>query len=230
MFEQSLTEIRTRARLVLCPSAATMLDAERAGIPVERLRLVPWGVEALPVNDVDRLAVREKYGLPSEYLLFVGTLEPRKNLRRLTQALEMCGADVPLIVAGAQGWGEDVSDCDPRVQFIGFVSDTDLPALYSGAAAFCYPSEREGFGMPVLEAMSYGVPVVTSRGTSTEEVAGGAAVLVDPFSVEDIARGIESALADRGSLSAKGLRQAARHRWSETARLTVQAYREVLGR
>lgn len=230
VFEQSLREIRTRARLVLCPSAATMLDAERAGIPADRLRLVPWGVEAFPVNDVDRLAVREKHGLPSEYLLFVGTLEPRKNLRRLTQALEMSGADVPLIVAGAQGWGEDVSDCDPRVQFIGFVPDTDLPALYSGAAAFCYPSEREGFGMPVLEAMSYGVPVVTSRGTSTEEVAGGAAVLVDPFSVEDIARGIESALADRRSLSAKGLRQAARHRWSETARLTVQAYREVLGR
>ena len=84
--------------------------------------------------------------------------------------------------------------------------------------------------MPVLEAMSYGVPVVTSKGTSTEEVAGGAAVLVDPFSVEDIARGIADVLSDRKSLSTKGLRQAARHRWSETARLTVKAYREALDR
>ena len=230
IFEQSLAEIRERARLVLCPSAATMLDAERAGIEADRLRLVPWGVEASPVTEDDRESVRSKYALPDHYLLFVGTLEPRKNLRRLTQALSMCRANLPLVVAGAHGWGEHVGGDTARVQFIGFVSDADLPALYSGASAFCYPSEREGFGMPVLEAMSYGVPVVTSRGTSTEEVAGGAAVLVDPYSVEDIARGIESALDDHQSLSAKGLRQAARHRWSETARLTVQAYREVLGR
>lgn len=230
IFEQSLAEIRSRARLVLCPSAATILDAERAGIPSDRLRLVPWGVEAAPVAQPDRDAVREKYGLPAEYLLFVGTLEPRKNLRRLTEALEMCGTELTLVVAGAHGWGDIVDNDAARVQFIGFVPDADLPALYSGASVFCYPSEREGFGMPVLEAMSYGVPVVTSKGTSTEEVAGGAAVLVDPFSVQDIASGIESALSDRKSLSAKGLRQAARHRWSETARLTVLAYREVLGR
>jgi glycosyltransferase involved in cell wall biosynthesis len=109
------------------------------------------------------------------------------------------------------------------------VADSDLPALYSSAAAFCYPSEREGFGMPVLEAMSYGTPVVTSLGTSTEEVAGGAAVLVDPFEVEDIARGINEALSRRHELSFWGLRQAARRQWSETARLTVAAYREVIG-
>lgn len=230
VFEQSLAEIRSRARLVLCPSAATMLDAERAGIAPDRLRLVPWGVEASPVTAAACAEVRSRYGLPSEYLLFVGTLEPRKNLRRLIQALQICGADLPLVVAGAQGWGDTVAEDMTRVMFIGFIPDGDLPALYSGAAAFCYPSEREGFGMPVLEAMSYGIPVVTSKGTSTEEVAGGAAVLVDPFSVEDIARGIGTALADRRTLAVKGLRQAARHRWSETARLTVQAYREALER
>lgn len=228
IFEQSLARIRSNARLVLCPSSATMLDAERAGIDPGRLRLVPWGVEAAPVTHEDRLEVREKYGLPKEYLLFVGTLEPRKNLRRLIEALAVCSADLPLVVAGAHGWGENVANDCSHVQFIGFVPDADLPALYSGARVFCYPSEREGFGMPVLEAMSYGVPVVTSRGTSTEEVAGGAAVLVDPYSVEDIALGIEKALGDSPSLSSRGLRQAARHRWSETARLTVQAYREAL--
>jgi glycosyltransferase involved in cell wall biosynthesis len=135
---------------------------------------------------------------------------------------------LPLVVAGAKGWGDSGIDSIEGVQFIGFVPDTDLPSLYASALVFCYPSEREGFGMPVLEAMSQGVPVVTSLGTSTEEVAGGAAVLVDPFSVDDIRRGIEEALSRRSELILWGHRQAARRQWSETARLTVAAYREVL--
>jgi len=228
IFERSLVEMRRRARLVLCPSMATMLDAERAGIDVDRLRLIPWGVEASPVTETDRSAVRSKFGLPQQYLLFVGTVEPRKNLRRLIEALDAVGSPLPLVVAGAQGWGDVGLPARSDVHFIGFVPDGDLPALYSGAAAFCYPSEREGFGMPVLEAMSYGTPVVTSFGTSTEEVAGGAAVLVNPFSVEDIARGITEALSHREELSKWGLRQAARHQWSDTARLTAAAYREAL--
>lgn len=228
IFERSLAEITKHARLVLCPSSATMLDAERAGIGADRLRLVPWGVEATPVTSPDRAAVRAKYSLPEEYLLFVGTLEPRKNLKRLTEAVRMTTSDLPLVVAGAQGWGDNVERGAANVHFIGFVSDSDLPALYSEASVFCYPSEREGFGMPVLEAMSYGVPVVTSRGSSTEEVAGGAAVLVDPYAVEDIAHGIDEALDRRRALVQLGMRQAARHRWSETARLTIQAYREAL--
>lgn len=229
IFERSLNEIRQRARLVLCPSTATMLDAERAGIEVDRLRLVPWGVEASVVTEADRSAVRAKFGLPQQYLLFVGTVEPRKNLRRLTEALDSIGSPLPLVVAGAPGWGG--ADLPERkdVHFVGFVPDADLPALYSGATVFCYPSEREGFGMPVLEAMSYGTPVVTSLGTSTEEVAGGAAVLVNPFSVEDIARGISEALAHGNELSKLGLRRAARHLWSDTARMTAAAYREALG-
>ena len=228
IFERSLVEMRRRARLVLCPSTATMLDAERAGIEVERLRLIPWGVEAVSVTKADCQAVRAKFGLPEQYLLFVGTVEPRKNLRRLTEALEIIGSPLPLVVAGAQGWGDAGLPDRSDVHFIGFVPDADLPALYSGATVFCYPSEREGFGMPVLEAMSYGTPVVTSLGTSTEEVAGGAAVLVNPFSVEDIARGIMEALEHREELSRWGLRRAARHQWSDTARMTVEAYREAL--
>ena len=229
IFERSLVEMRRRARLVLCPSTATMLDAERAGIEAERLRLIPWGVEAADVTEADRHAVRAKFCLPEQYLLFVGTVEPRKNLVRLTEALDSLGTPLPLVVAGAQGWGDIGVPERSDVHFIGFVPDADLPALYSGAAAFCYPSEREGFGMPVLEAMSYGTPVVTSLGTSTEEVAGGAAVLVNPFSVEDIARGIAEALGHRDELSKWGLRRAARLQWSDTARLTAQAYREALG-
>ncbi len=228
VFERSLVEIRRRAEIVLCPSTVTMLDAERAGINADRLRLVPLGVESQPVTDADISAVRAKYSLPAEYLLFVGTVEPRKNLRRLVDAMAVSKCSLPLVVAGSQGWGESGVSPTSSVQFIGFVADSDLPALYSSAAAFCYPSEREGFGMPVLEAMSYGTPVVTSLGTSTEEVAGGAAVLVDPFDVEDIARGIDEVLSRRQELSIWGLRQAARRQWSETARLTVAAYREVI--
>ena len=228
VFERSLAEIRRRADLVLCPSTATMLDAERAGIDVARLRLVPWGVERHQVREADRTAVRTKFSLPSEFLLFVGTVEPRKNLKRLVEAIAGMKKPLPLVVAGAQGWGESGIEGVDGVQFIGFVPDDDLPALYSAASVFCYPSEREGFGMPVLEAMSQGVPVVTSLGTSTEEVAGGAAVLVDPFSVDDIRRGIEDALLRRNELIIWGLRRAARREWSETARLTVSAYREVV--
>ena len=227
VFERSLTQIRNRAQLVICPSRVTMLDAERAGIEVDRLRLVPWGVESVVVADGGVEAVRLRYRLPSEYLLFVGTVEPRKNLARLVEALGRSGTDLPLVVAGASGWGDTGLVESDRVRFIGFVDDGDLPALYTGAAAFCYPSEREGFGMPVLEAMSYGTPVVTSLGTSTEEVAGGAAVLVDPFDVDDIARGVDEALARRDELRQWGLRQAARRQWSETARLTAEVYREV---
>ena len=228
VFEQSLAEVRRRADLVLCPSSVSMLDAERAGIEVERLRLVPWGVEASSVDETQKDFVRARHGLPREFLLFVGTVEPRKNLARLVQALDRARCDLPLVVAGSPGWGDTGVEESPNVKFIGFVPEVELPALYSSAAVFCYPSEREGFGMPVLEAMSYGTPVVTSLGTSTEEVAGGAAVLVDPFDVDDIARGLDEALARRDELSVWGLRQAARRHWSETARLTVDAYREVM--
>ena len=113
------------------------------------------------------------------------------------------------------------------VRFIGFVPAADLAGLYAGAEVFCYPSEREGYGLPVLEAMAQGTPVVTSRGTATEEAAGGAAVLVNPMDPDDIARGIAEAGTRRQSLSADGVARASRATWRETARLTAIAYREL---
>jgi glycosyltransferase involved in cell wall biosynthesis len=228
IFERSLVEIRRRAEIVLCPSTVTMLDAERAGINTERLRLIPWGVESKPVTPADVEAVRAKYSLPQEFLLFVGTVEPRKNLRRLVDAMAVSNCALPLVVAGSQGWGDTGVSATSSVHFIGFVADSDLPALYSSAAAFCYPSEREGFGMPVLEAMSYGTPVVTSLGTSTEEVAGGAAVLVDPRSAESIRNGIRTALEDRTNLSQRGIERVAQATWQKTAQLTAEVYDEVI--
>ena len=112
-------------------------------------------------------------------MLFVGTLEPRKNLERLVAALAMDSTLPPLVVAGLDGWGEMGNVKGTAVHFVGHVDDWNLPALYDQASALCYPSLWEGFGLPILEAMSQGTPVVTSSGTSTEEVAGSAAVLVD---------------------------------------------------
>ncbi|MEY4607686.1 MAG: hypothetical protein RLY45_2446 [Actinomycetota bacterium] len=228
VFERSLVNIRRSADMVLCSSQSTMDDCVQAGIGADRLRLVPLGVETSRVDADEVSRVRERYRLPSEYLLFVGTVEPRKNLRGLVAARERIPHAPPLVVAGAEGWGETGVSADAEgVHFLGFVPGDDLGGLYAGASAFCYPSEREGYGLPVLEAMAQGAPVVTSRGTATEETAGGAAVLVDPHDVDDIAAGIVDALGRRRELSAKGLAHAQRRSWGTTAALTAAAYREV---
>ncbi|MFM2076183.1 MAG: hypothetical protein RJA49_73 [Actinomycetota bacterium] len=227
VFNQSLDRIRRRAALVLCSSTATMDDCVRAGLDADRLRLVPLGVDVQPATAADVHDVRADYGLPDEYLLFVGTVEPRKNLRGLVAALEHLESPLPLVVVGADGWGDTGVHASTEVRFLGFVPAPRLAALYAGAAAFCYPSEREGYGLPVLEAMAQGTPVVTSRGTATEETAGGAAVLVDPFDAADIARGIDDALRRRAELSAAGAARARGRSWSESAALTVAAYAEV---
>jgi glycosyltransferase involved in cell wall biosynthesis len=231
VFRRSLEVIRRRADLVLCSSEATLDDVAGAGVGAERLRHVPLGVASHPAAGVDVAGARQRHGLPDAYLLFVGTLEPRKNLRRLAAAVARLEQPLPLVVVGASGWGESLSDLGAhegaRVQFLGFVPAEELPAIYAGAAAFCFPSLREGYGLPVLEAMSQGVPVVTSRGTSTEEVAGGAAVLVDPRDIDDIARGITDALSAAAELGEQGRQRASTCTWERTASLTVDAYRQV---
>lgn len=227
VFRRSLDQIRRRANLVLCSSRATMDDCERAGISADRLRLVPLGVDVAKVDAAEAARVTALYRLPQRYLLFVGTVEPRKNLRGLAEAVALLEDPLPLVVAGAEGWGDIAMPPGGDVRFIGFVPAPELAGLYAGAEVFCYPSEREGYGLPVLEAMAQGTPVVTSRGTATEEAAGGAAVLVDPQNPSDIARGIAEASADRDSLAAKGLLRADRTTWRETARLTADAYREL---
>jgi glycosyltransferase involved in cell wall biosynthesis len=227
VFNASLDRIRRSADLVLCSSQATLDDVSFAGIDDDRLRLVPLGVEVDPASPTDIGRVRQLYRLPERYLLFVGTVEPRKNLRGLVAAVALMDEPLPLVIAGSDGWGDIGIDADCDARFLGFVQSDDLNALYAGAEVFCYPSEREGYGLPVLEAMAQGVPVVTSSGTATEETAGRAAVLVDPKDPADIARGITEALARRAELSAKGLARAHRLTWASTAELTAAAYREV---
>ncbi|MEM9515746.1 MAG: glycosyltransferase family 1 protein [Actinomycetota bacterium] len=222
---RSLDALRARADRVVCSSLATLDDCRRVGIDDARLRHVPLGVDVAVASDGDIERVRRRYRLPDEFVLFVGTLEPRKNLPRLVDAL--ADGPLPLVVAGAEGWG-DRPDLDrPHVLPVGFVDADDLAALYATATVFAYPSEREGFGLPVGEAMAQGAPVVTSRGTSTEEVAGGAAVLVDPFDITDIRRGVHEALDGRSELADAGRARAATLTWSATAEATAAVYHEL---
>jgi glycosyltransferase involved in cell wall biosynthesis len=206
-----------------------------AGFAADRLRLVPWGVRSRPAeaHDVDR--VRRLHGLRRPYVLFTGTIEPRKNLGALVAGFAALGrSDVDLVVVGPDGWNEDlgarIEPLGDRVHRLGFVPRPDLEALLAGAEVFCYPSLREGFGLPVLEAMAQGTAVVTSAGTATEEVAGDAALLVDPTDTATITEALGRLLDDpdlADELGRRGTKRAAELTWQRTAELTAAAYAEV---
>jgi glycosyltransferase involved in cell wall biosynthesis len=157
-------------------------------------------------------------------VLTVGTLEPRKNLRRIAEAADRLG--VELRVVGARGWG-GVDVGGNGVRWLGWVPDEELARLYRGARCVAYASVYEGFGIPVLEAMACGAAVVTSRGGATEEVADGAAVLVDPLDPAAIADGMERAEAERNELSRRGVKRAREFTWPAVADATVAVYREA---
>ena len=237
--EARLAEVRTTglARLVLVPSEATAAECRAAGIEASRLRVVPWGVTVAPAADAAVERTRTAHRLDRPYVLFVGTVEPRKNLRRLVEAMaRLDRSDVELVLVGAEGWNEDLgallAALPGRARSLGFVAPADLGPLYAGAAVVAYPSLREGFGLPPLEAMAQGAAVVTSAGTATEEVVGDAGVLVDPTSVASIAEGIDRVLGDpalAARLGAAARDRAATFTWERTAELTVAAYREAAG-
>ncbi|HYI61592.1 MAG TPA: glycosyltransferase family 1 protein [Acidimicrobiales bacterium] len=236
-FRRGTELARRHARLVLVPSEATAAECRSAGFAADRIRVVPWGVDVVAASPAAREAARARHRLERPYVLFVGTIEPRKNLRRLVEAMaHLDRAELDLVLVGAEGWNQDLGallDRLPgRARALGFVPPADLGPLYAEAAAVAYPSLREGFGLPVLEAMAQGAPVVTSRGTATEEVAGDAAVLVDPSSVESIAAGLDRVLGDPAGAAALGARardRAATFTWARTAERTVEAYRDALG-
>lgn len=235
-----------RATHVLADSQATKDDLIALyGTPAEKITVLVGGVqpEFQPVTDpARRAAVRRRYGIPDHpYIFSVGTVQPRKNYARLIAALAALGPtyeDFHLVIAGGHGWLEGpiyqaVHDhgLEERVHFIGFAHDEDLPALYSEAVCLAYPSLYEGIGLPVLEAMACGTPVLTSAISSLPEVAGDAAILVDPYRVEAIAEGLRQLLGDatlRAELVARGLRQAARFTWEGAARQLLGIYRQML--
>jgi len=224
------------ARLVLTDSEAARRDLlERLGADPARVVAVPLAAEARFFEKPDAAALdaaRARHRLPARFLLAVGTIEPRKNHARLVRALARCRERLPLVIAGKRGWMTGAFDAAVKaspveVRELGHVPDADLPALYRLAEAVAYPSLAEGFGLPVLEAMASGAPVVTSNRSSLAEVAGSAAVLVDPEDEAAIADGIDRARRGRGRLAESGPARARTFSWEKTARATLAAYRDA---
>ena len=185
--------------------------ADTLGVPRDRIHVAYPGVDERLTPDGPRE--------PGEYLLAVGTLEPRKNLGNAVSAARRLG--IELRVVGPEGWG-GVEAGGPGVTWLGY--HEDLAALYRGAAAFVYPSRFEGFGMPVIEAMACGTPCVVSSHPSLDEASGDAAVRVDPDDVEAIAAGVELALSDRSELARRGLEHARPFTWLANGRAHLEAW------
>jgi len=240
------------ATRVIADSIATRNDLLRYyRVPGERIEVVyPGRDEALgPVRDPEVLQdVRARYGLSEPYLLYVGTLHPRKNLVRLVQAFSAFTkamaagpakpkAEPQLVLAGQKGWlYEEILnqvrklDLVDRVVFTGYVPDADLPAVLSGAVAFVFPSLYEGFGLPVLEAMACGTPVICSNVSSLPEVAGEAALQVDPLDVEALAEAIHWVISDAGlraTLVERGYEQVQRFSWQRCASQVLQVLEDA---
>lgn len=233
-----------RADHILADSAATKADLIALyGIPEAKIIVLYSGVsEAFkPIHDSAlQSAVRAKYGIgESPYVLSVGTVQPRKNYERLMQAfaaLPSRWADLKLVIVGGRGWLDSpiyaqARALGERVIFTGFADESDLPALYSSALCLAFPSLYEGFGLPVLEGMACGVPVLTSNVSSLPEVAGDAALMIDPHSVEAIRAGLITLLeedsAERAARIERGYAQAKRFTWGAAAQQLKALYERL---
>lgn len=213
-------------------------------VPEGRIRVIPMGVDSRFFDDAPaeaRCRVRAHYDLRRPYVLFLARLDPDKNhegvLRSFARVCERGNRDLELVIGGARDYQSARLPAlarelglEQRVRFLGYVEEQHLVALYQEAAVFCYPSFNEGFGLPPLEAMAAGVPVVSSRTSSLPEVVGEAGVLVNPHSPESIAEGIEQCLEPSRAreLHESGRARARLFTWDNTARLTLQAYEDVL--
>jgi len=234
-----------KADHIVAISESTKRDiVEHFKIPDDRITVVHGAAEdrfRRPADPARLAAVREKYRLPERYILFVGVIEPRKNVPGLLEAFASIAQRIPhhLVVAGGLGWKYDSVfttvrrlGLGERVVFPGFIADEDLVPLYQGAELFVYPSFYEGFGLPVLEAMSCGVPVVTSNLSSLPEVTGNAAELVDPQDIGQIAEAMHRVLTDevrRRRMVQEGMARAADYSWDAAARTLLGVYRSVGG-
>jgi len=239
-FRHAMRIVADEAARVVVPSAATRDDCVEAGIAAERVVVIPHGVRAPQVDDAQVSAWRRRTGVQRPYVLWCGTLEPRKNVVRLVEAFARAreeGVEHDLVLVGPDGWGGHAAQVRTAlerlpagaVHLLGRVTEQDLQTAYAGAAGFAFPSLWEGFGMPVLEALAHGTPVLTSRGTSMAEVvegAGAAAVLIDPLDVDALATGlVELVVHDTAPVRAAARAVAERYTWTASARAHVTAYR-----
>ena len=245
---------RARRRLpVMARSASMIITAtefvrreicEHLHVRADRVTVTPYaprvGFQAVSAEQANQ--TKQRLGIENEFILFVGTVEPRKNLLTLVRAFEQILRQTSrrpqLVVVGAEGWlMEELfafikqSSIGDRLLLTGYLDDDDLRALYSSCTVFVYPSIYEGFGLPPLEAMACGAPVIASNIATFQETLGSAAQLIEPSDVEALARSIVEILDDedrRRALSRRGLEQAAKFSWERTAQLTLDVYREVL--
>lgn len=224
---------------IISDSQATADDAaEYLHIPKEKLHVAYPGIDPRyqSATEKEKARVRQTYSLWGDYILALGTMEPRKNLKRLLSAYlqvkenHRASSKIPqLVLIGKQGWGKRMQT-GAGAKTLGYVPDTDLPALYAAAKLFVYPSLYEGFGFPVLEAMAAGCPVITSDRGSLKEVAGEAAILIDPENVEDISAQIQRLIIDtelRSELIKKGKQQAGLFTWEKTAKVVLEVYKKI---
>jgi len=244
-FRFMIPQMARRCEKVIAISESTKRDlVSLLEIQAEKICVTHLGVDKRfrPATEEQELArVRRKYNLPSKYILYVGVIEPRKNLETLVDAYQADSfhGEFDLVLAGSLGWGftrllEKIANSHVRnrIQMPGYVADADLPALFNMAAVFVYPSVYEGFGLPVLEAMACGTPVITSQVSSLPEVAGDAAILVDPSDPKAFASALQNVLGDdhlRKSLSERGIQRARLFTWEKTAQKTLEVYRGILG-
>jgi glycosyltransferase involved in cell wall biosynthesis len=229
---------------IIADSEHTRKDIIRLlGITGDRVEVIYPGVDAAfrPVSHPLLLeSIRKKYTLPEQFILYLGTMEPRKGLDTLLAAFSLLEPDTrrPLVIAGKKGWWTEglfrqvqALGLEDWVHFTGYIQDQDLPGLLSQAEMLVYPSQYEGFGLPVLEAMACGTPVICSDVASLPEVAGGAAKLVRPGDAAGLSAAVAGLIQDpalRLDLRARGLEQARKFCWAETARQVVRVYQSLL--
>lgn len=214
-------------------------------IPGSKITVTPLaaGAKFRVLSEAEIAPALERAGVARPYILYVGSVEPRKNLLRLLDAyreVRRWSESWKLVIVGARNYwksspvAQKVKELglEGQVKFTGYIPDEDLPALYNAADLFCFPSLYEGFGLPVLEAMACGTPVVTANSSSLPEVAGDAALLVDPYNVAEIAAAMRRILEDpalAAELRQRGLERAKQFTWEKTARQTIAVYEKVLG-
>ena len=230
----NIQKLLKRADKLIAVSEFTKMSLiKELGVDERKITVAPLGVDHENYRsnlNIDRLReVRNSYSLPGDFVLFIGTVEPRKNLQRLIEAFEQIDEPIHLIIVGKLGWKysqllQQIENSPKRrfIKILGYVSEADKPYIIKLSRVFAWPSLYEGFGLPVLEAMAVGTPVLTSNLSSLPEVAGNAALLVNPYNVEEISKGLQTLHLDksvREHYIAKGLERSQQFTWKKTAEI-----------